>query len=123
MHNVIARVTRVLTGHSPTAQIHAIDEHGHEHRLEIPAELAVGAEGVAVGRLLVLQWSVHGLPGADATTVEVVPRAETAPVADVRPTTASGVIESTPERSDSATDLETLLGLRPGILRGSGDMP
>lgn len=123
MNTVVARVTRVLTGHSPTAQIHAVDEHGHEHKLELPAALTAGPEGVAAGRILVLQWSVHTLPGADAGAPELEQLAEAAPVASARPTTASGVIESTPERNNSASDLETLLGLRPGILRGGDDMP
>lgn len=123
MNTLVARVTRVLTGHSPTAQIHAIDEHGHEHKLELPAALTAGADDVAAGRVLVLQWSIHTLPGVDAAAIEVVPFVEAAPVASARPTTASGVIESTPERNDGAMDLETLLGLRPGVLRGSDDMP
>ena len=40
MNTVVARVQRVLTGHSPVAMIHAVDEHGHEHRLEVPVDAA-----------------------------------------------------------------------------------
>ena len=114
MNTVVARVQRVLTGHSPVAMIHAVDEHGHEHRLEVPVE---AAREVAAGNVLVLQWSAHGLPGvtSDGPTIEVVPVEETPPTTtDVRPSSSPGVLES------AATQLESLLGLRPGRLRGAG---
>lgn len=118
MNTVVARVQRVLTGHSPVAMIHAVDEHGHEHRLEVPVE---AAREVAAGSVLVLQWSAHGLPGvaSDGPTIEVVPVEETPPIAEVRPSSSPGVLES------AATQLESLLGLRPGRLRGAGpsDLP
>ncbi len=113
MNTVVARVQRVLTGHSPVAMIHAVDEHGHEHRLEVPVE---AAREVAAGSVLVLQWSAHGLPGviSDGPAIEVVPIEETPRVAEVRPSPAAGVLEN------AATQLESLLGLRPGRLRGAG---
>lgn len=114
MNTVVARVQRLLGGHSPTAMIVAVDEHGHELKLEVPIE---STRDVAAGRLLVLQWSVHGLPGGDAATVEVV---ESPPAVPARPIAASGVIESTAGGSDGAAQLEALLGLRPGRLRGAG---
>lgn len=59
MITVVARVLRVLSGHSSTAMMHARDEHGHEHKLEIPAELS---RRISPGAVLVMQWSVHSLP-------------------------------------------------------------
>ena len=119
MNTVVARVQRVLTGHSPVAMIHAVDEHGHEHRLEVPVD---AAREVATGSVLVLQWSAHGLPGvtSDGPTIEVVPVEETPPTTTgARPSYTPGVLET------AATQLESLLGLRPGRLRGAGpsDLP
>ena len=42
MNTVVARVLRVLTGQSPIALVHAIDELGHEHKLELPAATVRG---------------------------------------------------------------------------------
>jgi hypothetical protein len=119
MNTVIARVLRVLTGHSPTSMIHAVDEHGHEHKLEVPSE---STRGVEVGRLLVLQWSVHGLPGAldSGAAVEVLPATEPpAPAASASPSAIAGVIDDSRISGDAA-QLEALLGLQPGRLRGTG---
>lgn len=117
MNTVVARVLRVLTGHSPIALIHAVDKHGHEQKLEVPVE---AAREVSAGSVLVLQWSVHVLPEVpgDGTAIEVVPVEETPP-AVARPRRCSGVIESSSTNSDAA-QLEALLGLRPGRLRGAG---
>lgn len=119
MNTVVARIQRVLVGHSPTAMIVAVDEHGHEHKLEVPVD---SIREAAAGRILVLQWSVHGLPGAlqEGAAIEVVQVVEPPATAAMRPTTASGVIESTAATTDGAAQLEALLGLRPGRLRGSG---
>jgi len=97
MNTVVARVLRVLTGQSPIALVHAIDELGHEHKLELPAATV---RGVTTGHLLVLQWSTHAPPGlaepaADAMPAEISPRAETG-------------------STTSAFQLETLLGLPRG---------
>ena len=113
MNTVVARVLRVLSGHSTAAMVHAVDEHGHEHRLEVPVE---AAREVAAGSVLVLQWSAHRLPGvtSDGPTIEVVPVEETPHVAEARASSTTGVLEN------AATHLEALLGLRPGRLRGAG---
>jgi acetolactate synthase regulatory subunit len=115
MNTLVARVLRVLRGHS-TAMIHAVDKDTHEHKLEVPVE---SARAVAAGQILVLQWSVHDVPGAQAQEVEVIPLVEPPSATATRPTTAAGVIESTPG-SDGDAQLEALLGLRPGRLRGTG---
>ena len=75
MNVVVARVARVLSGHSTAAMVHAVDEHGHEQRLELPA--AAVAE-LTPGAVLVLQWSVHRLPD---TLAEAPPTANASPSA------------------------------------------
>lgn len=118
MNTVVARVLRVLTGHSPIALIHAVDKHGHEQKLEVPVE---AAREVSAGSVLVLQWSAHVLPDVpgDGATIEIVPVEELPLATAARPSSASGVIESSSANSDAA-QLEALLGLRPGRLRGAG---
>lgn len=121
MNTVVARVLRVLTGHSSTAMIHAVDEHGHEHKLEVPSAYT---RGVEAGQLLVLQWSVHGLPGVldSSAAVELLPAAVSeppAPAASASLSAIAGVIDDN-RTSEEASQLEALLGLRPGRLRGAG---
>jgi len=56
----IYRVAHVLTAaSSPVARLQALDEDGHELRLEVPAALV---QRIAPGHVLVLNWSVHALP-------------------------------------------------------------
>ncbi|MBK7834201.1 MAG: hypothetical protein IPJ56_17985 [Gemmatimonadetes bacterium] len=64
MATQVYRVSRVLTAaESPVARLQAIDEDGHEFRLELPAAL-VGR--TAPGHVLVLNWSIHALPESPA---------------------------------------------------------
>jgi hypothetical protein len=79
MATQVYRVSRVLTAaESPVARLQAIDEDGHELRLELPAAL-VGR--TAPGHVLVLNWSVHALPVAPAAPVaaDATPPASAAP--------------------------------------------
>ena len=112
MNTVIARVLRVLTGHSPTALLHAADAHGHEHKLEVPVD---AVRSVVPGHVLVLQWSVHALPDDLASTEpsgqEVTPDAPTATQPE-----PSSVTSTTTDTA--ARHLESLLGLQPGRLSG-----
>jgi hypothetical protein len=56
----VYRVAHVLTAAaSPVARLQAIDEDGHELRLELPVALV---QRIAPGHVLVLNWSVHALP-------------------------------------------------------------
>jgi hypothetical protein len=60
MATQVYRVSRVLTAAaSPVARLQAIDEDGHELRLELPAALV---QRTAPGHVLVLNWSIHALP-------------------------------------------------------------
>ena len=60
MITIVARVLRILSGHSAAAQVQLVDEHGHEHKLELPFELA---QRIEPNSLMVLQWSIHAVPG------------------------------------------------------------
>lgn len=60
---ILARVRRVLIGHSERALVHAVDDAGLEYKIEVPAGAVQGD-----GRELVLEitWSLH--PAAETTT-------------------------------------------------------
>lgn len=123
MNTTLARVLRVLTGHSATAMIHAVDERGHELKLEVPTELT---RAVAPGRVLVFQWSVHGLPetAPESASIEVVPLVDATPAPATTTSLASARSVTSPNgNAESASRLEELLGLRPGRLRGASDIP
>lgn len=115
MTTIVARVLRVLIGHSPTAMLHAHDNDGHELRLEVPAE---SVRSVSPGQVLVVQWSVHSLPELAAGEVVV----ETTPS---QPGAAASAATSAPRMSASPQpdarspeqELEAMLGLKPGRLQ------
>ena len=122
MNTVVARVLRVLSGHSTAAMVHAVDEHGYEHKLEVPSSQAAD---LAPGAVLVLHWSVHRLPDtlaqspANETTsrTEQPTRANTPPAA-LGSTERSAADTGEPRTSTTSLDLPeplaSLLGLRSG---------
>ena len=111
MTMIVARILRVLQGHSPTAMVHARDRVGHEHKLEVPLE---SVRGVTSGQVLVLEWSVHDLP--ELVLGEVVPPT-TRPAEEPRPS-ATPPSPPTPGAAPSEEQmLEVMLGLTPGRLR------
>ena len=60
MATQVYRVAHVRTAAgSPVARLQAIDEDGHELRLELPTALV---QRIAPGHVLVLNWSIHALP-------------------------------------------------------------
>ncbi len=60
MATQVYRVTRVLTAAgSPVARVQAMNDEGHEARLELPTALV---QRIAPGNVLVLNWSIHALP-------------------------------------------------------------
>ena len=59
----LAHVRRVLTGHSDRALIHAVDDAGHEYKLEVPAGAVRGLEADR-GLVLMVSWSLLALPRA-----------------------------------------------------------
>lgn len=59
------RVVRVRSAaQSPVARIDAVDEEGHELRLEVPV---AAARGAGEGQLLLVHWSLHNQAGAPST--------------------------------------------------------
>jgi hypothetical protein len=84
MATQVYRVTQVLTAAgSPVARLQANNEEGHDLRLELPTQLV---ERTKPGHVLVLNWSLHALPGplADAAAQPQI-AAETAPPASAPP--------------------------------------
>ena len=60
MATQVYRVSHVRTAAgSPVARLQAVDEGGHELRLELPVALV---ERTTPGHVLVLNWSIHALP-------------------------------------------------------------
>jgi len=88
------RVVRVRAAElSPVARIEAVDEDGHELRLEVPA---AAARGAGEGQILLVHWSLHNqagapAPGARAPITARTPTAAGAPavIVDAEFTTSS----------------------------------
>jgi len=111
MTMIVARILRVLQGHSPTAMVHARDPVGHEHKLEVPLE---SIRGVTAGQVLVLEWSVHDLP--EMVVGEVVPPA-TRPAEEPKPEATPPPPPTNSAAPSEEHMLEVMLGLTPGRLR------
>jgi hypothetical protein len=109
MITVIARIHRVLQGHSPTAMLQARTDTGHELKLEVPLE---SVRGVTSGQVLVLQWSVHNI--SEMVVGEVVPPV-TKPAEEPTPSTTPPPAAAPP--SSETQVLESMLGLAPGRLQ------
>lgn len=115
MTTIVARVLRVLQGHSPTAMLHARELSGNEHKLELSLE---SVRGVTAGQVLVLQWSVHDLP--EMVVGEVVPpvaRPAEEPKPGAAPTPPPAAAASASATPSEEQVLEVMLGLPPGRLR------
>ena len=83
MATQVYRVSRVLTAAgSPVARLQAVDEDGHELRLELPAALV---ERTAPGHVLVLNWSVHSLPAIPVAAEATPPPTSAAPPTSTAP--------------------------------------
>ncbi len=113
---IVARVVRVVMGHSPAALIHAREESGNEHKLEVAVE---AARNMSEGQVLVLQWSVHNLPELATPHVvvgEIVDATYTARPPETSVDEASPPAAATPGGRNEAMQLERALGIRPGVL-------
>ncbi|MBL9102498.1 MAG: hypothetical protein JNL82_16170 [Myxococcales bacterium] len=63
------RVVRVRSAaQSPVVRIEAVDEDGHELRLEVPV---AAARGAGEGQLLLVHWSLHNQASAPAPNTDV----------------------------------------------------
>lgn len=76
MTTSIARIRRILTGHSARALVQAVDLEGLEYKLEVPVEATRTARE---GDVLVLTWSIHGLPALSEDEPAPTPEPATAP--------------------------------------------
>ena len=88
---LLARVRRVLIGHDGRALVHAVEDSGREHKLEVPAELVRETTASGGRHVLLLAWSLHELPelGEPATTSAAAPTTAgtTTPTAPAAPST------------------------------------
>jgi hypothetical protein len=76
----IARIRRILTGHSERALVQAVAPEEFEFKLEVPVEAIRAARE---GDVLVLTWSIHRLPPleeSEPSTTSATP-ADAGPVA------------------------------------------
>ena len=80
---LLARVRRVVIGHDGRALVHAVEDSGREHKLEVPAELVRETASGGSTQVLLLAWSLHELPslGDAASTAS--------PTGDATTTTSS----------------------------------
>ena len=81
----LAHVRRVLTGHSDRALIHAVDDAGHEYKLEVPAGAVRGLEADR-GLVLMVSWSLLALPRAAEPAAAPTASAVDPPSASATPT-------------------------------------
>ena len=105
---LLARVRRVLIGHDGRALVHAVEDSGREHKLEVPAELVRETTASGGRHVLLLAWSLHELPelGDPATTSPAATTTNAATTADTTaPTTTAA-----PSTVDA--DFMALLGRR-----------
>ena len=97
------RVLRVRAlGQSPVARIEAVNEDGHELRLEVPADLVRGA---GEGQLLLVHWSLVNQAGAAQGGADRPSRREPTVIVDAEFTT-TGSTRSTTNPDPAAVDQE-----------------
>ena len=62
---IVAKVHKIVTGHSERSLVHAVEDSGLEHKLELPTELL---REVIVGQdhVLMLSWTLQALPQVPA---------------------------------------------------------
>jgi hypothetical protein len=118
MGTQVYRVTQVLTAAgSPVARLQANNEEGHNLRLELPTQLV---ERAKPGHVLVLNWSLHALPG------HIDEAAAQSPIAAATAPPASATAPPTSAASPRAID-EAFMGLmsrvRPGPSAASATPP
>ena len=119
---LLARVRRVVIGHDGRALVHAVDDSGREHKLEVPAELVRETTASGGRHVLLLAWSLHELPavGEAATTT---PASNTSSDARAMTDTTAPTTSAAPSTVDA--DFMALLGRRaaPPSEAGSSAAP
>jgi hypothetical protein len=107
MTTVVARIVRVLTGHTQASMLHAVDEDGLELRLEVPA---AQVRAVVPGQVLVVQWSAHTVPDLRTAPETSPPITTTADPIDHEFDTHRETHGAVPGALDLDDALSTLLG-------------
>ena len=115
---LLARVRRVVIGHDGRALVHAVEDSGREHKLEVPAELVRETTASGGRHVLLLAWSLHELPdvGEAATTSPAASTTSDAHATAPTPTAAPSTVDA---------DFMALLGRRaaPPPEAGSATAP
>ena len=113
---LLARVRRVVIGHDGRALVHAVEDSGREHKLEVPAELVRESTASGGRHVLLLAWSLHELPdlGEPATTSSAATTANAATTTTDTPAPATAAAPSTVD-----ADFMALLGRRAAPLEAS----
>ena len=92
---LLARVRRVVIGHDGRALVHAVEDSGREHKLEVPAELVRETTASSGRHVLLLAWSLHELPDLGAATTAparpVITRVPSMPIVSALPLRRSPV--------------------------------
>ena len=109
---LLARVRRVVIGHDGRALVHAVEDSGREHKLEVPAELVRETTASGGRHVLLLAWSLHELPdvGEAATTSPAASTTSDAHATAPTPTAAPSTVDA---------DFMALLGRRAVPLEAS----
>ena len=113
---LLARVRRVLIGHDGRALVHAVEDSGREHKLEVPAELVRETTASGGRHVLLLAWSLHELPDLGETATTAPAASTTNAVATTADTTAP---TTTAAPSTIDADFMALLGRRAVPLEAS----
>lgn len=106
---LLARVRRVVIGHDGRALVHAVEDSGREHKLEVPAELVRETTASGGRHVLLLAWSLHELPDV-GEAVTTMPAASM--TSDATPTADTTATTPTAAPSTVDADFMALLGRR-----------
>ena len=98
------RVVRVRSAEqSPVARIEAVNDDGHELRLEVQADLVRGA---GEGQLLLVHWSLVNQAGEPAQARPPRTAREPTVIVDAEFTTGSNHVSKNPAQDPAAVDQE-----------------
>ena len=110
------RVVRVRSAEqSPVARIEAVNDDGHELRLEVPADLVRGA---GEGQLLLVHWSLVNQAGAAQGGADRPSRREPTVIVDAEFTTTGSSRGTTNPAQDPAAVDQEFMALMNGTRNG-----
>ena len=110
------RVVRVRSAEqSPVARIEAVNDDGHELRLEVQADLVRGA---GEGQLLLVHWSLVNQAGAAQSGADRPSRREPTVIVDAEFTTTGSTRGTANPAQDPAAVDQEFMSLRHGTRTG-----